>query len=186
MYLYAGKPGSGTRPLWDMPDTLTKALGPDLDIDALRLLDFVTVRMSRLGGMMDLQLKQMMVHSFELTLVEWRCLAFLGALGTLTAAELCRLTDYDKAQITHTVRGLTKRKLISRQAGVAKAIPIDLTPTGRALFKRCVAARRRIEKSLLNRLSPQQRIALYESMTILAQTLVDELTEQQKEAAKRA
>lgn len=175
MYYYAGKPGSGSEALWDMPPELSAALSPGLETDSLRLLDFLTVRVVRLASLMEQQARRTLSRLFDLSLIEWRCLAFLGELGPLTAAQLCRLTDHDKAQISHTLRDLAKRDLITRSTTLVKAVPVGLTPAGEDLFKRSVAARRRRERTLLGRLSPAQRVALYESLTILALSLVDDL-----------
>ncbi len=116
---------------------------------------------------MNQQTRQMLSERFDLSFIEWQCLAFLGERGDLTAAEICRLTGYDKAQVSHALRDLAKRKLIHRATTTAKAVPIELTTDGRDLFKRCVTARRRLERAHLERLSPEQRVALYEALTIL-------------------
>ncbi len=185
MGLFERKSGN-TDVVWDLPPKLIQALAPDLDIGSLRLLDFVTIRIDRLAGLMNQQTRQMLSERFDLSFIEWQCLAFLGERGDLTAAEICRLTGYDKAQVSHALRDLAKRKLIHRATTTAKAVPIELTTDGRDLFKRCVTARRRLERAHLERLSPEQRVALYEALTILARSLGDESAERHKQPAKRA
>lgn len=158
-----------------MSPELVSALSSGVDVNSLRLLDFVMVRVRRLANLMDRQMKLMLARHFDLTLVEWRCIAFLGEIGPLTAAELCRLADSDKGQVSHTLRGLEERTLVARLTGGTRSVPVELTQAGRTLFENCVAAMRQHEAKLLGRLTSDQRLKLYESLTTLALTIVDEL-----------
>jgi DNA-binding MarR family transcriptional regulator len=156
------------KPRWEMPEDLVRALAGELDGAALRPVDFVTVRIARLAQLFNRWAKDEMASRFDLSLAEWKCVASLGDVGPLTAAQLCRLTDADKGQMSIALRLLEEKGLTAPQGSFGKAVTLKLTKEGVKVFNRSVAFRRKEELKLLSKLSAAQRIALYEALSILA------------------
>jgi DNA-binding MarR family transcriptional regulator len=155
-------------PRWEISPDLAKKLSDDLDVESLRAIDFVTVRVMRLAQLMNRHARDGLAEQFDLSVAEWRCLASLGDVGPLTAAQICRLTDADKGHISGALKTLDGKGLVETAAVVGKSILLKLTPAGSKLFLRSVALRRVEEKRLLSLLTVKQRLVLYESLAALA------------------
>lgn len=69
---------------------------------------------------------------------EYRILAVLGDLGLASQADLGRAAALDRRDVTHTVRGLEARKLVSRSADPsdARQTLVELTNVGNSLLQR--------------------------------------------------
>lgn len=160
--------GPALKPRWEVSAELVRALSGSLDVEALRPIDFVTVRTMRLANLFNRWLKDALSSHFALSLAEWKGLMSLGDAGPLTAAQLCRLTDTDKGQMSVALRALESKGLITAQENIGKAVVLKLTREGVKLFNRAVALLKEEEKRLLSKLSAAQRIALYEAISLLA------------------
>ncbi|MGH8995525.1 MAG: MarR family winged helix-turn-helix transcriptional regulator [Acidimicrobiales bacterium] len=68
---------------------------------------------------------------------EYRILAVLGDLGLASQADLGRAAALDRRDISHTVRGLEARKLVSRSADPsdARQTLVELTGVGNSLLQ---------------------------------------------------
>jgi DNA-binding MarR family transcriptional regulator len=69
---------------------------------------------------------------------EYRILVALGDLGRASQADLGRVAALDRRDVTHTLRSLEARKLISRSADPsdARRTLVELTDDGESLFER--------------------------------------------------
>ena len=72
-----------------------------------------------------------------MTRTEWRVMANLGAQGTLTAAEICRITFTDKTKVSRAVQALQAAGWLQRGAvdGDRRRESLSLTDTGRILCR---------------------------------------------------
>lgn len=156
------------KPRWEVSEDLIRTLAGEADSHGLRPVDFITVRIARLAQLFNRWAKDEMSSRFGLSLAEWKCVASLGEVGPLTAAQLCRLTDADKGQISVALRALEEKGWIAPQGSFGKKVTLKLTKDGVKVFNRSVAFRRKEELKLLSKLSATQRIALYEALSILA------------------
>lgn len=116
---------------------------------------------TRLIGLLDEHLPQS-----ELTLLEGRVMYELATGGKQTAAELARLLDVDKAQLSRVINALKKRKLLKAEIDPshAKKRLLSITPTGRVAFTELDNGTRFRMESILQPLNGAKRKKLVASM----------------------
>lgn len=52
---------------------------------------------------------------FDLTRTQWRVVANLGRFGTMTAADICRVSHIEKTAVSRAVSVLERREMLQRQ-----------------------------------------------------------------------
>lgn len=89
--------------------------------------------------------------TYEVGRSEWRVLAVLEELGPLTVAELTAAALSPQPTVTHAVRRLVKRGLISRTPGVndKRVRIIAMTSSGSTLTQMLIDEARRLEAKAL-------------------------------------
>lgn len=82
---------------------------------------------------------------------EWRVLAVLQELGELSVADLATAALSPQPTVTHAVRRLEKRNLVSRTLGTSDKRQrfISITPAGAALTETLMAEAHTLETDLL-------------------------------------
>lgn len=110
-----------------------------------------------LRGAMDAALRPM-----GLTVPQYACLALLGRRPGLSNAELARGAFVSRQAMNGVLRGLQERELVSRPAAASKgrALPTELTDSGREQLRSAAAAVRAIEQRMVEHLSPSARVRL--------------------------
>ncbi len=97
-----------------------------------------------------------------LTVPQYACLEVLDQRPGLSSAELARATFVTRQSMNLVLRGLAQRGLLTRAAVAdrGKALPTELTATGRAQLRAASVAVRAIEKKMLAPLTPsaQERL----------------------------
>ena len=93
---------------------------------------------------------------------EYRCLAVLAAEGQLSQVELGAATMLDPRDVTHTVRTLEGRGLVSREKdpGHGRRILVSLTAAGHRTAKRLAPVIADIQDKIFGRLSSRERSTL--------------------------
>lgn len=93
---------------------------------------------------------------------EFRCLSALAAAGRLSQTELGAATALDPRDVTHTVRALEDRGLLSRvkDPGHGRRLVVTLTDAGRRLAERLGGAMADIQDEVFGRLSGEERAIL--------------------------
>ncbi|MEQ6248940.1 MarR family winged helix-turn-helix transcriptional regulator [Sulfitobacter sp. HNIBRBA3233] len=95
-------------------------------------------RIARVQARLSAQIAQLLRDHQRLSVMQWRVLFMLDALGKTTPAEIVRETGLDKGQLSRTIRDMTER-------GLLEAVPntddmrgqvIDFSERGRALFQK--------------------------------------------------
>jgi DNA-binding MarR family transcriptional regulator len=82
-------------------------------------------------------------REFGVSLWEWRTIALLGASDDpQSLGHLARAAGIDKSQMSRVVSGLTKRKLVMRDANDAdgRGVHLRLSKTGRKLYGGLIGA----------------------------------------------
>ncbi len=124
-----------------------------LDDDTVReeaiaaLTQIVTFRMARAQNKLNAQMTYLLRQTSDLSLVEWRILRMIAAYGPATMADLARLVEMDKGQLSRKVHAMTERDLI-----ISIPDPVDhrkfilsLSPSAEGLLERLMPmASRRI------------------------------------------
>ena len=116
---------------------------------------------TRLVGLLDEHLPDS-----ELTLLEGRAMYELATGGKQTAADLGRMLDVDKAQLSRALRTLKQHKLLEAEVDPehAKKRLLSLTPAGRVAFSGLEHGTRLRMESVLQPLSGAKRSKLVASL----------------------
>mgnify|MGYP001091124581 CR=1 FL=1 len=127
------------------------------------------MRVAYLVGRLDRALRRRLgqiTASYGLTLPEYTALAVLNARGKLSNAELARRAFVTPQAMNELVQGMQRRRLVSRSPDPlhGRLVQIQVTSAGRALLRKCDAAVRRLEETMLERLSAEERVRLQEAL----------------------
>src|SRR5690606_25471479 len=113
----------------------TGSVDPATRIRLSHPADSIAVRITRLARLMSRQAKQELQQRFGLGLAEWRCISTLAAYGSMSAADLCRRLDYDRAQVSRIVAFLDREGVLAKPPAATKAVHVHLTAKGKALYE---------------------------------------------------
>ncbi|MGH3244506.1 MAG: MarR family winged helix-turn-helix transcriptional regulator [Spirillospora sp.] len=147
---------------------------PDLDASPMRVLG----RLSRLTRIFERELKALFAE-FGLERGEFDVLATLrrgGADGGMTAGALARSSMVTSGAVTNRLDRLVAKGYITRDIDPLnrRAVVVALTPAGRELIDRAVAAHVDNERRILAALDPDQRDVLAATLRTLLLSLGDE------------
>jgi DNA-binding MarR family transcriptional regulator len=118
-------------------------------IDAL--IRLVSVRIVRLSELILRIGTLTFKDRFDLKNTDLRILVMLGAYEPISVNEVSRRTHVDKAWISRSLRGLLRRKLITRTAhpSDSRASLLSLTGKGEALLRQIAPVAQRYQRQLL-------------------------------------
>ena len=93
---------------------------------------------------------------------DYRILAVLGDLGPSSQADLGRAAALDRRDVTHTVRNLEARALVTRRADPTdgRQMLVELTAAGRSLLERLDRVLERVQAEVFSVLSDAERRSL--------------------------
>ena len=137
---------------------------PSFRIDQLQSL--VTYRLSRLQARLNAQAQKLLEEHAGLSLSEWRVAVVLREAGEMSSADLVRLTQYDKAQISRTVHKLRGKGLIvdGRATPDMRVTRIKLTAGGIRVIDKALPIMRERQGSLLAGLTSAEQNALFDTL----------------------
>jgi len=110
-------------------------------------------------------------REFGVSLWEWRTVALLGgAHEALSLNALARAAGIDKSQMSRVVAGLTRRKLVLREADAAdgRGVRLTLSAAGRRLYAGLIRAAAERNDAFLGCLSASERAAFCGALEKLA------------------
>jgi DNA-binding MarR family transcriptional regulator len=110
--------------------------GPDGE--AFNLDDFLPFLLNQAAEAAARGFAQVYRAEYGMTRTQWRVLANLGRSGSLTAAEICRLSLLKKTKVSRAAAALEGRGFLGRGRHGAdrRAEILSLTDEGRAAFER--------------------------------------------------
>jgi DNA-binding MarR family transcriptional regulator len=93
---------------------------------------------------------------------DYRILAALGDLGPASQADLGRAAALDRRDVTHTVRDLHARHLVTRRAdpGDGRQMLVELTAAGRSMLARLDRVLDEVQAEVFGALTVAQRRTL--------------------------
>lgn len=108
-----------------------------------------------------------------LTVPQYACLEVLDQRPGLSSAELARATFVTRQSMNLVLQGLAQRELLTRArvADRGKALPTELTATGRAQLRAASVAVRAVERKMLAPLTSSGRQRLLADLTACAAAL---------------
>lgn len=106
---------------------------------------------------------------FNLTIPEWRVIAFVGNTVGLSAGEISESTRLDEVAIHRAVKCLLEKGLLTRTVANEdrRRKPLALTKRGREVFLAITPLALQLEKDMLRCLSDREAAALRKIMTKL-------------------
>lgn len=128
--------------------------------------DHLPHRVLLLAKMLDRDTSRHLQESFDLTLAEWRVLAFVGSAGPASAADVGTAFEVDRAEVSRAVARLVQAGLIRRQADTSnrKRLILVMTDRGKTVFEQARLQRLAYFRSVMQDLDQTER-------QILASTL---------------
>ncbi|WP_242123589.1 MarR family winged helix-turn-helix transcriptional regulator [Sphingobium sp. Sx8-8] len=84
----------------------------------LRLDDFLPYRLSFTTALLSDSIAQIYEAMFDITIPEWRVIAWVAEKGSITQQQICVLTRMDKVTVSRAAIALTDRGLLVRRPNV--------------------------------------------------------------------
>jgi DNA-binding MarR family transcriptional regulator len=137
--------------------------------------DHLPYRLLLLARMIDRRSTREL-QKIELSLAEWRVLAFIGVTGPASASEIGKFGEIDRAEISRAVGKLEDKGLIERHPDQShrKRFIISPTPMGESLFREVREERRRFFKSMTEGLSQSERKLIDSGLEKMALNLLQD------------
>jgi len=137
-------------------------MNPPESQDQLELERFLPYRLSVLANTISAALATAYSQRYDLTIPEWRVMAVLAREPGLSAAEVAQRTAMDKVAVSRAVaRLLAGGRLRSRRTSRdRRRSSLELTATGRDVYRRIVPWALEYERRLLTALTPAESAAL--------------------------
>jgi DNA-binding MarR family transcriptional regulator len=133
--------------------------------------ELLSYRLHRVANLLSRGAEMRYRREFGVSLWEWRTVALLGgASEPQSLNQLALAAGMDKGQMSRVVSGLTGRKIIFREADASdgRGIQLSLTPAGKKLYQKLIAAAAERNGAFLGCLSAKERECLEQAMTKLA------------------
>src|SRR3984957_13662721 len=107
------------------------------------------------------------LRPLDLSVPQYACLELLGQRPGVSNAELARGVFVTRQSMNGVLRGLQDRGLVTRPATApsGRALPGQLTPTGRRRLRIASTKVRTVEKQMLANLSPAEQDRLCRDLT---------------------
>lgn len=149
--------------------------------------DLVSFRVHAVANLLSRGAALAYRRAFDVSLMEWRTLALLGAHQPLSLKALARHAGLDKSQMSRVVAGLIERDYVARGVDTADArgIALTLTRAGRRVYEGLIAAANRRNDALGSVLSDAERRQLDDMLSRLADK-ARELIHAERDAVARA
>ncbi|MFK7996305.1 MAG: MarR family winged helix-turn-helix transcriptional regulator [Granulosicoccus sp.] len=140
----------------------------------LILEQFLPFRLSRLSESVSLKFAQHYKREFGMTRPEWRALAALGQLGTLTSTQICQHSNMHKTKVSRAVQALNKRGWLHRKRDTddRRIEYLQLTPMGKRRYAKLVGLAHQFQSEVSSAMSSSELSTVNEALRILEERLV--------------
>ena len=136
--------------------------------------DHLPHRLLLLARMIDRETSRQLQDQFEISVAEWRVLAFVCGAGPASASDIGSAGQIDRAEISRAVRKLSAAGLIEREddENHRKRRIIRPTEAGERLFTKIRDRRRSYFQTLMQGLSAAERHELSAMLETIVRGLV--------------
>lgn len=126
-------------------------------------------------------------REFDVSLMEWRTLALLGAHQPLSQRDLARHAGIDKGQMSRVVSALARRALIARAPDESdgRGVRLTLSRAGAKAYEGLIASANRRNDALAAVLSPAEQAA-FDDMISRLTAKAHALTHSERAAGRAA
>ena len=127
------------------------------DDDTLELEHFLPYRLSVLSNTVSQAIARAYESRFDLSIPEWRVMAVVARYPGISAVDVVTRTAMDKVAVSRAVTRLVDAGRVSRRhdASDRRRVRLQLSPAGRAVYRKVVPVARRYERELVSSLSAQ-------------------------------
>lgn len=139
--------------------------------------EFLTVKLSALMSSLRRKVTASYARPAGLSVPEWRILALVAELGTVSVSALVVQSTTDKGQVSRTLKDLEKNGLVAvipESEHDRKRLACRITPAGQALHDRIIGTARRMQAEVICQLAPAARDQLYHALARLQAFMDDE------------
>lgn len=135
----------------------------------LILEGFLPYRLSVLSNTISGLIADAYSDRYGLSIPEWRVMAVLGRFPGLSAAQVASRTAMDKVAVSRAVARLTEAGRVRREVSDKdrRRSVLELTPDGRALYRRITPILLKYERDLLEGLDEDERAQFHAVLTKL-------------------
>lgn len=119
---------------------------------------FLPYRLSITSNLVSDRIARAYASLFGLTIPEWRLIAVIAEVETITQAEIGERTRMDKVTVSRAAIALVERGLLSRapNPGDKRSHHLSLTPAGRDLYASVAPKALELENAIFSRFTPQE------------------------------
>ena len=137
--------------------------------DTLILEEFLPFRLSRLSESISLKFAQHYKREYGMTRPEWRALAALGQLGTLTSTQICQHSNMHKTKVSRAVQALSERGWLVRKRDDddRRVEYLQLSAIGLRRYSKLVVLAKQFQQELLSTMSPSALSTVNKALQIL-------------------
>lgn len=124
----------------------------------LHLDSFIPYRLSFTTALVSDRIATVYQTLFDLSIPEWRVLAWVAEREGITQQEICALTRMDKVTVSRAAIALLDRGLIERTPHDTdrRSYQLKLSASGRALYARIAPKARELERQIFAEFTPKE------------------------------
>ena len=135
--------------------------------DQLRVDDFITTRVVRLGIVLRKRITQRYVSTLGMTEPQWRILSVMAESPQMSMTRLVTEAVVDKALVSRILRQLEEQGLVqlkSEPNAPRKGLQCMLSTKGRTLYEKAIPEVRRQQAAMILKMSPEERDVTYHAL----------------------
>jgi DNA-binding MarR family transcriptional regulator len=137
------------------------------DGDQLRVDDFITTQVVRLGIVLRKKITQRYVTSLGLTEPQWRILSVMAESPHMAMTQLVTEAVINKALVSRILRQLEERGLVeiaSEPNAPRKGLRCKLSSKGRTLYEKAIPEVRRQQAAMILKMSTEERDVTFHAL----------------------
>lgn len=137
----------------------------DTEFD-IPLQKMVTFRLSRVHAKLNAQAARILKETAGISLSQWRIFVMIENHGKITPAQIVKRTDFDKGQVSRTVKGMLSEGLIAVEGSESdqRSHTLEFTGKGFAMFQKARPAMRSRQNVLLGSLTATERQVMFAAL----------------------
>jgi DNA-binding MarR family transcriptional regulator len=146
--------------------------------DVMSIEQLLDYKIGQLRKLLDRYSSPAVSERFGLSLAEWRMLSHIQAGKSVTAFWLCRRLQADRAEVSRACASLIRRGYVVSKPNPADARSalLELTRSGRAMFRKIMPVRLQLQKELVQALDSRELTVLYQALDKLTKVISDKMT----------
>lgn len=133
--------------------------------------DLLSFKLHRAANLLSRSAELHYRREFDVSLWEWRTIALLGATDEpVSLGHLAQAAAIDKSQMSRVVAGLTKRRIVVREAqpGDGRGVHLTLSKAGQRIYQRLIRAAMARDATFRGCLSREEHQVLDRALAKLA------------------